>query len=189
MLRCGLGRFGLFTKWLRLSCKIGASPGPRGARWRLCQRHLTRVLRFGGARSGLVRTHRDILCGLPCPAALESIAIGAWPLLFEVSCNHPARQPTSTNTAKMVKKRKNKYDCPPDPSRCALSSERFPVVLSIPRRPRSDCSPLHQRRLLTIFQRPQQEGPRPRQAHPLQQLLAMHAQGQGDQALHHPQHG
>ncbi|CRK39956.1 hypothetical protein BN1723_015627, partial [Verticillium longisporum] len=33
-------------------------------------------------------------------------------------------------------------------------------------------------------QRPQQEGPRPRQAHPLQQLLAMHAQGQGDQEVH-----
>jgi len=38
-------------------------------------------------------------------------------------------------------------------------------------------------------QRPQQEGPRPRQPYPLQQLLAMHAQGQGHQALHHPQHG
>ena len=42
---------------------------------------------------------------------------------------------------------------------------------------------------LTFAQRPQQEGPRPRQAHPLQQLLAMHPQGQGHQALHHPQHG
>lgn len=45
------------------------------------------------------------------------------------------------------------------------------------------------RTLLTCFQRPQQEGSRPRQAHPLQQLLAMHPQGQGHQALHHPQHG
>lgn len=38
-------------------------------------------------------------------------------------------------------------------------------------------------------QRPQQEGSRPHQAHPLQQLLAMHAQGQGNQEIHHPQHG
>ncbi len=31
--------------------------------------------------------------------------------------------------------------------------------------------------------------PRPRQAHPVLQLLAMHPQGQGHQAVHHPQHG
>lgn len=38
-------------------------------------------------------------------------------------------------------------------------------------------------------QRTQQEGPRPRQAHPVLQLLAMHSQGQGYQEIHHPQHG
>lgn len=36
---------------------------------------------------------------------------------------------------------------------------------------------------------PQQEGPRPREAHPLLQLLSMHPQGQGHQEIHHPQHG
>jgi hypothetical protein len=39
------------------------------------------------------------------------------------------------------------------------------------------------------LQRSQQEGPRPRQADPLLQLLAMHSQGQGNQEIHHQEHG
>lgn len=34
-----------------------------------------------------------------------------------------------------------------------------------------------------------QEGQRSRQASQMQQLLEMHAQGQGNQAVYHPKHG
>lgn len=93
----------------------------------------------------------------------------------------------------MVKKRKNKY-APPPRSPSSLSPENDCTRESRRRmstRSSGDAAMHHHggTRLLTSTQRPQQEGPRPRQAHPLQQLLAMHTQGQGHQAFHHSQHG
>jgi ribosomal protein S26 len=71
-------------------------------------------------------------------------------------------QDTSRQSAKMVKKRKNN----------GRNKTMIDSILS-PRR-----------QMLTPALRP-----RPRQAHPVQQLLPVHSQGQGHQALHHPQHG
>lgn len=39
------------------------------------------------------------------------------------------------------------------------------------------------------LQRPQQERTRPREADSMLQLLEMYAQGQGNQEIHHSQHG
>jgi hypothetical protein len=67
----------------------------------------------------------------------------------------------------MVKKRKNKYGFRPsstgDNQSCKL--------------------------IWVSFQRPKQERTWPRQAYSLLKLLAMHAQGQGNQTIHDSQHG